>query len=88
MTDKKNGTGDKIYLAGISVTFLNDGDCTDPEPQEIVFKTENNGVGNFVVIETERWSASDVDALVAMVRKFASIASDFLGESLKEEELL
>jgi hypothetical protein len=69
------------------VTFWNDGDCADYESQSITLRSESNGVGNFVVMETKKWSASDVDSLVAMLRKFEAIAGGFLGDDLKAEDL-
>jgi len=79
--------GDRIQLASISVTFENNGDCVDTEPQSITLRTENNGIANFVVMETSRWSASDIDSLVAMIRRFEAIADKFIGYSIQEETL-
>jgi hypothetical protein len=81
MEDKKKSISDRIYLAGISVTFWNEIDNSNSE--SITLKMSNNGVDNLVVMETKKWSASDVASIVSMLRKFEVVVENFICDSDK-----
>lgn len=62
--------GYSIGLDTVSVTYVNGGDCIDSEPQELVIKTEHNGVARFIVLETNRWAISDINELIEVLSDF------------------
>lgn len=62
--------GYSIGLDTVSVTYVNGGDCIDSEPQELVIKTENNGVARFIVLETNRWAISDINEIIEVLSDF------------------
>lgn len=62
--------GYSIGLDTVSVTYVNGGDCIDSEPQELVIKTEHNGVARFIVLETKRWAISDINDLIEVLTDF------------------
>ena len=61
-----------IGIDDISITYLQNGDCTegDENVQSITISTRNNGVGRFVNIKTENWSINDVDELAKLIKDF------------------
>ena len=82
-----NFTGDtdnEVYYDDVSVTYLQDGDCTEDrdEPQEIKFTTRNNGVARFVNIETKNWSLNDAEEFVEIFNDFCKRA----GIKMKDEK--
>lgn len=65
-----NKEDESIGIDTISVTYVNSGDCKETEPQELVIKTEHNGVARFIVLETKRWAISDINDLIEVLTDF------------------
>ena len=61
---------DEIGVDGVSVKYLNNGDCVDSEVQALEIFTENTGVDRFMVLKTERWAISDIDELILVLEDF------------------
>lgn len=59
----------KVYMEEMSVKFFQDADCSQNQEdyQDIEFHLENNGVGNFIWIKTDRWSFSSIEDLQKLV---------------------
>lgn len=59
----------------IEKTFVDERDCAArlslPEYNTLRMKTENNGVGNYVVIQTRRWALDEtsLDEFVQQIKK-------------------
>ena len=63
----------EILLDEISITYVQDNDCTesrDGEPQSITLSTRDGGGGKFLHIKTTGWSVSDSDDLVKLINDF------------------
>ena len=66
---------DKIYLEDMVVRFSQEPDCCqkDDETQIIEIHSENNGVGNFFWLKTDRWSFSEPDDLVRLAKRIRAM---------------
>ena len=66
---------DKIYLEDMVVRFSQEPDCCqkDDETQIIEIHSENNGVGNFFWLKTDRWSFSEPDDLVRLAKRICAM---------------
>ena len=62
---------DKIYLEDMVVRFSQGPDCCqeDDESQIIEIHSEDNGVGTFFWLKTDRWSFSEPDDLVKLAER-------------------
>ena len=62
-------------IVELKITYMQDNDCEDEnkDGQYLTVQTQNNGVANFIIIETERWSL-DLDE----IDKFADTLKDFI----------
>ena len=62
---------DKIYLEDMVVRFSQEADCCqkDDESQIIEIHSEDNGVGTFFWLKTDRWSFSEPDDLVKLAER-------------------
>lgn len=60
---------ENLVLAEISETYTQDPDCCSPESicHQMIVKTQDGGVGAYIVIQTERW-AFDIDELKKFVK--------------------
>lgn len=60
----------------VSITYIQDADCVSDSDsiQTLKVHTENNGVGRFMVLETERWAIDDVEGIIEIIKDFATRA--------------
>jgi hypothetical protein len=71
---------DKAYsvptVDNVSITYLQDADCTDDPDNVQVLKlsTQNNGIARFMVLETERWAIDDIESLIEVLQDFKTRA--------------
>ena len=66
---------DKIYLEDMVVRFSQEPDCCqeNDDMQIIEIHSENNGVGNFFWLKTDRWSFSEPDDLVRLAKRIRAM---------------
>ena len=66
---------DKIYLEDMVVRFSQEADCCqeNDDMQIIEIHSENNGVGNFFWLKTDRWSFSEPDDLVRLAKRIRAM---------------
>ena len=66
---------DKIYLEDMVVRFSQEPDCCqkDDETQIIEIHSEDNGVGTFFWLKTDRWSFSEPDDLVKLAERIRAM---------------
>ena len=66
---------DKIYLEDMVVRFSQEHDCCqeNDDMQIIEIHSENNGVGNFFWLKTDRWSFSEPDDLVKLAERIRAM---------------
>ena len=66
---------DKIYLEDMVVRFSQEPDCCqeNDDMQIIEIHSENNGVGNFFWLKTDRWSFSEPADLVKLAKRIRAM---------------
>ena len=66
---------DKIYLEDMVVRFSQEPDCCqeNDDMQKIEIHSENNGIGNFFWLKTDRWSFSEPDDLVKLAERIRAM---------------
>ena len=66
---------DNIYLEDMVVRFSQEPDCCqeNDDMQIIEIHSENNGVGNFFWLKTDRWSFSEPDDLVRLAKRIRAM---------------
>ena len=63
---------DKFELEKTTLIFSQDGDSSQEEPdnpQEIKIETENEGAGDYYIISTQRWSFTDIEDFVELLKR-------------------
>lgn len=76
---------DIIGIDDVSITYLQNSDCSGEDGEEnvqsITISTRNNGVSRFINIKTESWSINDVDELEKLIQDFKQCAKLCGGKS-------
>ena len=76
---------DKVAVDDVSVTYLQNTDCTGEDGKEdvqaIKISTRNNGTARFINIKTDSWSVSDIDELEKLINDFKQRAGLCVGNS-------
>jgi hypothetical protein len=65
-------TDGKIYVDDVSVTYCQDGDCTEnrDDVQTLTVSSRNNGMARFINLKTDNRSISDIDELKSIIDDF------------------
>lgn len=65
-------TDGKVYVDDVSVTYCQDGDCTEDRDnvQTLTVSSRNNGVARFINLKTDNWSISDIDEMKSIIDDF------------------
>lgn len=78
----------KIGIDNVSITYLQNSDCSgDDEPetvQQITLSTRNNGISRFVNIKTDSWSIDDSYSITDIIEDFKKRAELIYDEDGKE----
>ena len=62
----------EIYVDDVSVTYCQDGDCTEDSDnvQTIVISSRNNGMNRFINMKTDNWSIDGVEDIEKILNDF------------------
>ena len=65
-------TEGKVYVDDVSVTYCQDGDCTEnsDDVQTLTVSSRNNGMARFFNLKTDNWSISDIDEIKYIIDDF------------------
>lgn len=64
---------DKVYLDEVTITYIQNPDCTennDAEYQRLTISTRDNGIDKFLNIKTNNWSIGNTSNLVEVIEDF------------------
>lgn len=66
---------DEVYLSDLGLTYVQNGDCVQgsDDVQELKIFTENGGVGDYLILQTERWAIDDVDDIIKILEHFKKL---------------
>lgn len=80
--------GNEVLLSDTSITYMQDGDCTEKsdDVQTITISTRDNGCGNFLNIKTESWSIDNFKEIETVLKDFCKRVNyeDFEDDSFEE----
>lgn len=70
--DHKIFTDGYVAVDDVSVTYTQNGDCTEDEDnvQTITISSRNNGLSRFINIKTEGWSIDGPEEMVNILKDF------------------
>lgn len=70
--DFTKDTNREVYIDDVSVTYCQDGDCTEnrDDVQTLTVSARNNGVARFLNLKTDNWSIDGIGELSEIIEDF------------------